>query len=446
MTTITPALGRELAGFEAALATRLATPEPTSLATRRERAFARFVELGWPTTRDERWRFTSVAQVARTAWGVAPTVALAPSDIARMAYPGCRTLVFVNGRYQSALSTPGTQDGGLLVADLATALADPVHAERVLAELGRHAHADRHPFIALNTALHEDAAVVILPRKRVLAEAVHLLFVNVPGPDPVAVHPRVLVIADELAQGTVIENHVGLAGGAYLSTAVTEVVTAPGSVLDIVKLQQESLEASHLATMQSWHDRQSTFRLHSISFGGSLVRNECNGVLDGEGVDATLDGLYLVRGRQHVDHQMRVDHKAAHCNSHELFKGILEDHARSVFNGLIHVHPGAQKTDAKQTNRNLILSKDALANSNPQLEIFADDVKCTHGSTVGQLDEEAVFYLRSRGIGVEAATSLLTYAFAHEVIEGIRLEAVRADLEEFLFRRLPKGDVVRQAV
>jgi Fe-S cluster assembly protein SufD len=366
--------------------------------------------------------------------------------VAPFFYPGCRTLVFVNGRHASELSAPGTALPGLHLGSLAAALADPARAGEVLAGLGREAKTASHPFVAANTALFEDGALVVVGRQTVVPEPIHLIFVNLPGPDPVAVHPRVLVLAEELAQATVIETHVGPAGGHYLSTAVTEVVAAPSSVIDLVKVQQESLEAAHLATVAAWHDRASTYRLHSISFGGGLVRNEIQSVLDGEGVEAVLDGLYLVRGEQHVDHQMRVIHAKPHCNSHELFKGILEDKAHAVFNGLIRVEPGAQKTDAKQTSRNLILSRDAVANANPQLEIFADDVKCTHGSTVGQLDPTAVFYLRSRGIGEEAARSLLTYAFAHEVVDGIRIDAVRADLEEFLFRRLPKGEIVRQAV
>ena len=201
-----------------------------------------------------------------------------------------------------------------------------------------------------------------------------------------------------------------------------------------------------MATFQIYLGRSSNFSSHSISWGGGLVRNDVNAVLDGEGGEATLNGLYMVEGSQLVDNHMRVDHVAAHCDSHELYKGILDARSRSVFNGRIYVHPGAQKTDAKQTNRNLLLSHDALCNSNPQLEIFADDVKCTHGSTIGQLDELAIFYLRSRGIGEDAARSLLTYAFAADIVARIKVDAVRSDLEEFLFRRLPKGDIVRQAV
>jgi Fe-S cluster assembly protein SufD len=234
--------------------------------------------------------------------------------------------------------------------------------------------------------------------------------------------------------------------GTYLCCPVTEMTAGPASVIDHYKLQRESREAFHLATFQITGERSSRPSSHSISIGGALVRNDVNAVLDGEGIDCILNGLYLAEGRQLIDNHMRVDHVKAHCASHELYKGILDGKARAVFNGLIHVHPGAQKTDAKQSNRNLLLSSEAIANSNPQLEIFADDVRCTHGSTVGQLDDDAVFYLRSRGIGAEAARSILTYAFASDIVERIKLAPVRRDLEEFLFSLLPQGEVVRQAV
>jgi Fe-S cluster assembly protein SufD len=211
-------------------------------------------------------------------------------------------------------------------------------------------------------------------------------------------------------------------------------------------MQRESRAAYHFATIQARLDRSSVVASHNVSLGGRMVRNDVVALLDGEGAEGTFNGLYVAEGDQFVDNHMRVEHIKAHSASHELYKGILDGRARAVFIGRIFVHEGAQKTDAKQTNRNLLLSRHALVNSNPQLEIFADDVKCTHGSTVGQLDAEAIFYLRSRGIGLEAAKSLLTYAFANEVTSAIDFDPVRHDLEEFLFGRLAEGDVVRQAV
>jgi Fe-S cluster assembly protein SufD len=254
------------------------------------------------------------------------------------------------------------------------------------------------------------------------------------------------VVAGEASQATVVETYAGLAPGAYLSCSVTEVVAGPGAVIDHYKVQRESRGAFHLSTLAVRQERDANFFSHAVSSGGAITRNDVGAVLAGEGGSCTLNGLYLADGEQLVDNHMRVDHVAPHCFSYELYKGVLDGRARSVFNGLIHVHPGAQKTDAKQSNRNLLLSRAAIANSNPQLEIFADDVRCTHGSTVGQLDDDAIFYLRSRGIGEEAARSLLTYAFASDVVARVKVEAVRHDLEEFLFTRLPKGEVVRQAV
>jgi Fe-S cluster assembly protein SufD len=227
---------------------------------------------------------------------------------------------------------------------------------------------------------------------------------------------------------------------------VTEIVAGENAVVDHYKVQREGLSAAHVATQQMELGRGASFASHFLSLGGELVRQDVNARLVGEGVDAVLNGLYMARGTQHVDTHMQVDHVAAHCSSHELYKGILDGQARAVFNGLIHVHAGAQKTDAKQTNRNLLLSREALVNTNPQLRIFADDVRCTHGSTVGQLDAGAIFYLRSRGIGEEAARSLLTYAFASDVVERLKLPALKADLESYLFNWLPMGEVVRQAV
>jgi Fe-S cluster assembly protein SufD len=243
-----------------------------------------------------------------------------------------------------------------------------------------------------------------------------------------------------------VESYVGLGTGSYLTCPVTEVVAGPGAVIGHYRVQKESTAAFHMATQHTHLARDSHFASQAVLIGGALVRSDVTAVLDGEGAHAELNGLYVVRGRQHVDNTMRAEHVAPNCTSHELYKGILDEDASAAFTGRIFVHQAAQKTDAVQSNRNLLLSRGAKANSNPQLEIFADDVRCTHGSTVGQLDAEAVFYLRSRGIGEEAARSLLTYAFASDIIERIAVEPVRADLERFLFDRLPRGEVVRQAV
>lgn len=412
----------------------------------RKDAIARFVELGFPTIRQEDWRFTNVAPIARTDYSLNPDVnGFDPASLARYRYADCVQLVVNNGQIATEMSDLSGLPEGVTVCSLMEALER--FPEKVEAYLGRFARFDEHPFVALNTALHRDGVFVHVPRGVIVERPINIvLTVSPSGDEPYAVFPRNLFIAEENSQVTVVEQFISTGKGRYLTSPVTEVVVEDNAVVDHYKLQRESVDASHIATFQIQLGRSSNFSSHSISWGGGLVRNDVNAVLDGEGSEATLNGLYMVEGNQLVDNHMRVDHVAAHCDSHELYKGILDGNSRSVFNGRIYVHLGAQKTDAKQTNRNLLLSHDALCNSNPQLEIFADDVKCTHGSTIGQLDELAIFYLRSRGIGEEAARSLLTYAFAADIVERIKVDQVRLDLEEFLFRRLPKGDIVRQAV
>ena len=419
--------------------------ESERLAGLRRAAAARYDALGVPTTRQEEWRFTNLKPIADTVFRApAPSKPLDPERLEPYAYPNCHQLVFRNGRLDAELSSDEELPEGVVVTSLARARRS--HPELLDAYLGHHASFEEHPFVALNTALWQDGAVLMIPRGVVVERPINLVFLGEPEDEPIAFFPRLLMVAEESSQATVIEQYATLGEGRYLTSPATEVLVHDNAVLDHYKLQRESTEAYHLATFQLWQSRDANFSSHSISWGGAIVRNDVNAVLDGEGGEATLNGLYMVEGTQLVDNHMRVEHAKAHCDSHELFKGILEESARAVFNGRIFVHEGAQKTDAKQTNRNLLLSDKAVCNSNPQLEIFADDVKCTHGSTVGQLDETAIFYLRSRGIGEVAAKSLLTYAFAADIVTRIKVPSVRADLEEFLFRRLPRGEVVRQAV
>ena len=405
-----------------------------------------FDELGFPSTRQEEWRKTNVGVIERTDFKRTTDPSdLSPEKVKPFLLPDCLELVFINGRFSRQLSsTSDTLPEGAFAGSLSTALAQ--RPELVESHLGKYADL-QHPFVALNTAYIEDGAFIYVPKTAVIEQTIHVLFLTTSGEDVATVsYPRNLFVAEENSQVTVIESYGGFSGDRYFTCPVTEIVGAANSVIDHYRLGQESLDAYHVASQKIHLERDTNFFTHSINHGGALVRNDIQAMLGAEGIHCTLNGLYLARGSQHVDHQMRVDHAKPNCHSYELFKGILEDRARAVFNGRIYVHQDAQKTDAKQSNRNLLLSKDALVHSNPQLEIFADDVRCTHGSTTGHLDDEAVFYLRSRGIGEEAARSLLIYSFAGEVLDEIRLEPVRKDLEEFLFTRLPKGDVVRQAV
>ncbi|MCH7666227.1 MAG: Fe-S cluster assembly protein SufD [Acidobacteria bacterium] len=423
--------------------------EPSRIGTLRKAAIDRFGELGFPNRKLEEWRSTDVRAIATTTFSFEPSAELvSEADCARFRYDNTHELVFVNGAFRSDLSRLQELPDGVIISSLEQGWRE--HPELIEPHLGRHAKFDNHAFVALNTALHENGVFVFFPRNAVVETPIHILHLGRGGDSPVASFPRNLFVAEENSQGRIIEQFATAGdtdtGGNHFTCPVTEVVLAQNAVVDHYKLQRESTDAFHMATFQIYLGRSSNFSSHSISWGGGLVRNDVNAVLGGEGCEATLNGLYMVGGTQLVDNHMRVDHVAPHCDSHELFKGVLEGHARAVFNGRIFVHKGAQKTDAKQTNRNLLLSPTALVHSNPQLEIFADDVRCTHGSTVGRLDELGIFYLRSRGIGEEAARSLLTYAFCADIVQRIKDKSVRRDLEEFLFRRLPQGDVVRQAV
>jgi Fe-S cluster assembly protein SufD len=437
--------GRYRVEFERLAGEPGAVPEPVR-ALRRQ-GLEQFEAVGFPTLKDEDWRFTNLAPLAgreyeRAQPGTSHEVSL--EDLAPHLYPGLARLVFVDGFFAPGLSDLGELPAGVHAGGLAEALRD--RPDPVLPYLGRAARLDRHRFAALNTAFLTDGALVHLDPGVIAGKPLHLLFVATAPEAPRVNFPRNLIIAGEHSQVVLVESYVSLGAGSPWTCAVTELFAGPGAVVDHYKVQQESFRTGHVALFQIVQERSSNVRSHTVTTGGALVRNDTGVVLAGEGGDCTLNGLYVVGGSQLVDNHMWVDHAAPHCHSYELFKGILDGQARAVFNGRIHVHPGAQKTDAKQSSRNLLLSREALVNANPQLEIFADDVKCTHGSTVGQLDDEAVFYLRSRGIGEEAAKSLLTYAFASDIIERIKVEPVRQELSEFLFTRLPKGEVVRQAV
>jgi Fe-S cluster assembly protein SufD len=408
----------------------------------RQAAIERFAALGFPTTEDEEWRFTSVAPLTRVPFKPAAPQTVSPAELERVAPrtgPGSR-LVFVNGRYVAELSSFAKLPDGVLLGSLVEALR--AHPEQVESHLARHADYEDQAFTALNTAFLQDGAFLLVPRGKVIEEPVHLLFVATAPAWATVSHPRTLIVLAPSSQARVVESYVGLGEGITFTNAVTEVVAGENATLDHYKVQRETRQGFHVHTLQVHQSRSSTFANHAVTLGGSLVRNEINAMLGAEGCSCTLNGLYLATGRQHVDNHTVIDHAMPHCESHELYKGILDGHAHGVFNGKIFVRQDAQKTDAKQTNQTLLLSDSATINTKPQLEIFADDVKCTHGATVGQLDAEAVFYLRSRGLGLEQARSLLTFAFANDIIGRVQVGPLRAQLEEALLlaQRLPHQD------
>ena len=416
-----------------------------------ERARARFQELGFPHRKLEDWRFTDVSRVANgtftTDQRALDALGVSAEDISPLLYEGCRNVVVVNGRVVPELSDLDTSDApGLTVQPMARALADADLGARLGERLSQLAPFDDHAFVALNTAMFTDGVYLEVDRGAVIEQPLHLVFVSQTEGRATASYPRNLFVLGENSQSTIIETYASLDDGESLNCPVTEIWADAASVCHHYKVQKESLAANHLATFQVRCDRSTNFSTQAITHGGALVRNDVGAQLDGEGGTCTLNGLYVVADDQQVGNHMYVEHKKPNTYSHELFKGILDGNAKTVFNGRIYVHREAQKTDAKQSNHNLVLSDRAVAHSNPQLEIFADDVRCTHGSTTGHLEEDAVFYLRSRGIEKDAATSLLTYAFASEFVELVEVEALRKDLQDFLFSRLAGGDIVRQAV
>ncbi len=407
----------------------------------REAALSSFEKLGFPTTRNEEWRYTNVAPIANSSFQ-RPTFGFdrhKGPELANFTFSEaeCCQLIFVNGIFSQELSSAKCMPRGACMMSLAAALeTEKAIVEPWLAGLTSH---ERDAFTALNTAFVSDGAFVYLPPGTVLGEVLHLVFVSTTNGQAAACHPRNLIVIGEGCQVGVVESYAGLDQARYLTNAVTEIVLGSGAQLDHYKLQRESENAFHVATLQVLQERNSHFTSNSISLGGALVRNNSNVVMNGEGAECTLNGLYAARSRQHMDNQTCIDHARPHCDSRELYKGILEDRSSGVFNGRVIVRKDAQKTNAKQTNKNLLLSEEAVVHTTPQLEIFADDVKCTHGATIGHLDEEELFYTRSRGIGLEAARTLLTYAFASDILNSLKFKPMQCQIDLVLLSRLSRG-------
>lgn len=420
------------------------TGDPDWLRGLRREGMERFAALGFPTHANEQWRSTNVAPIARSAFRRADDDSAGAGEtttpLPRIFPAPHPQLVFVNGRLAPELSTvngtPGVQLSGLR-----SALARDTEALEPY--LGRIAVDAANPFNALNTAFLDDGAVVRIAAGAVVEPPIHLVFVSEPGSEPTVSHPRILIVAGPGSQASVVETYVGAPGQAF-TNVVTEIATETGSILEHTKVQRESETAFHVATIEARQGRGSHLTSHNVSLGGALTRNDINVLLAAEGAECTLNGLFIGAGTQLVDNHTLIDHASPHCTSRELYKGILDGKSRGVFHGKIIVRPDAQKTDAVQTNRNLLLSREALVSSTPALEIRADDVKCRHGSTIGQLDPMALFYLRSRGISEADARALLVYGFAADVAGRIRIPAIREGIEAFLGLRLPGAAGARE--
>jgi Fe-S cluster assembly protein SufD len=427
--------------------------EPESLRRMRSLARERFQALGFPSPRHEAWRFTSLKPILTRSFSPAsPRQDQGPGRVAgdlldRWRVKDSIRLVFLDGQLVSDLSStsplPRDARNGVVISSLSEAIEE--HPDLVTAHLGRHPGLQDHAFVALNTASIRDGAFIWLAPHTVLEQPIQVVWVSSAEDSPVASYPRTLIVAAEASQATVVESYVG-EQGSYLSCPVTEIALSEGAVLSHSRIQDESTDAHHVGAVQVRQDRDSRLSSTTISVGAALARLDIETVLGGPGADTVLDGLYLADGEQHVDHHLLVRHSSPHATSNQLFKGILDGSSRAVFNGRIVVDKDAQRTDARQSNRNLLLSDRSRVSSNPQLEIFADDVRCTHGSTVGTLDDEALFYLRSRGIPRAAAESLLTYAFAGDIVRRVQLPEIRERLESILLERLPQGDLVREVV
>jgi len=405
--------------------------EPERVRRIREQAAERFKILGWPTTRLEEWKYTSLTSLANVDWKIDqrqpekdPTLPFGDQPIAE--------LMFINGALHANRSTAANEHPGIRVLPIVEAM----ETESFQQHFARYADYEKHALTALNTAMWQDGAFIEIAPGTQVEGFIHLLyFGGGTAEHPVMSHHRNLIVVGRGSQITVVESFYGR--GTYFTNTVTEIVAGDGAVVDHYKFEDESLEAFHIGTVQIHQERASNVTSRTIATGGGLVRNEINAALTGEGASLSMEGLFVLSGKQHVDNHTVIDHVAPHCDSLELFKGILDENARGIFDGRIIVEPDAVKTNSRQTNKNLLLSETAVIDSKPSLEIHNDDVKCNHGSTIGQLDEEALFYLRARGIGAEDARNLLVYAFASEIVERMKIDVVRENAGRVLFARMP---------
>ena len=414
--------------------------EPSWLRRAREDAFAEFDRVGFPTVREEDWKYTNTSLIARTAF--TPSFESATTlngELSKFTFAEARDsrLVFVNGIFQRESSSVSSLPAGVVVVNLAEAVARPEYESLLSAHF---AGGSANGFTALNAALFVSGAFLLIPRGVEVTVPIHLLFISetTNGHTP-ASFPRVHILAEANSSATIVESYAGLSEGRYLTDAVIDVTVKPGARINHYRVQRESANAFHIATTKARTGRDSAYETTSINLGGLLSRHDIEVALDDEGSHCAVDGLYLIGEDQHSDTHSLIDHRHPHGTSRQLYKGVLDGKSRAVFNGKVFVRHGAQQTDAQQTNKNLLLSEEAHVDTKPQLEIFADDVKCAHGAAVGQLNEDEVFYLESRGINPALAKNMLTYGFAEEVIEKIKIESIKRELDSVVLNRLSHG-------
>ena len=417
-----------------------------SLQTQRRSAIELFQQNGFPTTRQENWKYTDVRTIARHTFTTSTDrkVKLSEQALKKIRFNelSSHEMVFINGQYSSTHSHSGSPPDGVIIKNLVSALEQD--DELLTKYIAQYADNNVSSFTALNTAFIHSGSFIFIPDNIVIENPINILYLSGMIDKDLATLPRNVLVLGKNAHATVIESYIGLDDTQYFTNAVTETSLAPGANLTHYKVQHESRKSYHIGSFYIHQGKDSRCESHSISLGGSLARNDIHAQLNDNDAEIILNGLYLADGKQHIDNHTRVDHLKPHTRSEENYRGVLNDHARGVFNGKVVVHKDAQKTDAQQANANLLLSDNAEVDTKPELEIYADDVKCTHGATVGQLDQNMLFYLRSRAIDEETAKSLLIFAFADEVINRIQFKPIRDRLEQLVVGRLLDADLIRE--
>ena len=412
----------------------------------RQSALNLFKESGFPNSRLENWKYTDVRPIKKKSFSNVneTTVSVSTDEINAIRFQDldCIELVFINGVYSEEHSNVGSIEKGLAVENMFDALEKD--KDLLAKHLTKYADNKVSPFTALNTAFIQNGTFINVAANAVIEKPINILYLSKESNNAHATHPRNLIVMGENSEATVIESYIGLDDANYFTNAVTEVALSDNSNLKHYKIQQESLNAYHIGNLDVMQGKDSTLESHSISLGGALVRNDIHGQLNAEGAEIIMNGLYMTGDKQHVDNHTRVDHLKPRTLSTENYRGVLNGKSRAVFNGKVIVHKDAQKIEAHQNNANLLLSDDAEIDTKPELEIYADDVKCTHGATVGQLDQNMLFYLRSRAIDEETARSLLTYAFADELISNISFAPIRNRLERLVIGQLPDAALIRE--
>jgi Fe-S cluster assembly protein SufD len=422
------------------------TVEKDWFSEQRQSALKLFIESGFPSSRQENWKYTDVRPIAKKSFSnlSSTTTSVTAEELITVRFQDldCYELVFINGVYSKEHSRLDGLAENIVIENMVDALSRDKNL--IEKHLSQYADNNVSSFTALNTAFIQHGTYINIPKNTVIDKPINILYLSKECVEPIATHPRNLIIMDEHSEATLIENYIGLDDSVYFTNAVTEVVLSASAILKHYKIQQESLNAYHVGNLNVTQGKDSHFESQSISLGGSLVRNDIHGQLAAEGANIVMNGLYMTSDKQHVDNHTRVDHLKPNTHSSENYRGVLNGKSRGVFNGKVVVHPQAQKIEAHQNNANLLLSDDAEIDTKPELEIYADDVKCSHGATVGQLDENMLFYLRSRAIDEETARSLLTYAFADEVIKDISFVPIKNRLEYLIVGQLPDADLIRE--